>query len=195
MGLAIRIANTNDAPGIRTIYAPFITQTAVSFEMEVPTVAEFESRISGLLQNLPWLVCEVDGVIAGYAYGSDHRARAAYQWSKEVSVYVHPDYHKRGIANGLYTSLLAVLKAQGVCNVLAGITLPNEASTRFHEQYGFTSVGVYHRVGYKMGQWHDTAWHELPLSHEEPAALIPLPQMPETVVVEALRTGLTCIKA
>lgn len=164
----IRSATLDDAPALLEIYRPFIENTAVSFETQVPTVDEFAARVEKALNGWAWLVAEVDGQIAGYAYGGTHRERAAYRWSVETSVYLHSDFHRRGIARLLYSQLFDVLAEKGYCNAYAGATLPNDASIGFHRSMGFEWVGVFKRVGWKFGRWHDVAWMQRVL-RETPA--------------------------
>jgi phosphinothricin acetyltransferase len=104
---------------------------------------------------LPWLAFDSDGAVLGFAYASPHRARAAYRWSVDSSVYVRSGTRHRGIAKALYGALFELLRRQGYVNVYAGITLPNPASVRLHESTGFSLVGTYARVGFKFGRWHD----------------------------------------
>jgi L-amino acid N-acyltransferase YncA len=170
----IRPARPSDAPDILAIYAPFVTDTVVSFEFEPPDVEEIRRRVGETLDRWPWLVWEQDGSVRGYAYGSGHRARAAYQWCVEVSVYVHPDTRRSGIARRLYAELFDRLRRQGFYNAYAGITLPNEASVGFHEAMGFQPIGVYPRIGYKFGRWHDVAWWSLRLREDEGEPTSPL---------------------
>lgn len=157
----IRLAQAKDTAAIVGIYAPYILNTTTSFEMKVPTITEFQKRIDKVQALTPWLICTIDHVVAAYAYASEHRSRQAYQWTREVSVYVHPDYQKRKIATALYTALIDLLKLQGFSNVLAGITLPNPKSIAFHQNFGFQLIGTYHNTGFKMGQYRDVAWFEL----------------------------------
>lgn len=159
----IRLASGHDAEEIRAVYAPVVERTIISFEVEPPTADEMRRRISRTLERLPWLVCERQGRVAGYAYASEHSARAAYQWSVDVSAYVHEREHRRGVGRALYTSLFAVLVLQGFYNAYAGISLPNPASVGLHEAMGFQPVGIYHSVGYKLGAWHDVGWWGLSL--------------------------------
>lgn len=166
--LLMRSATLDDAPALLEIYRPFIENTAVSFETQVPTVDEFAARVEKALKGWAWLVAEVDGQIAGYAYGGTHRERAAYRWSVETSVYLHSDFHRRGIAKLLYSQLFDVLAKKGYCNAYAGATLPNDASIGFHRSMGFEWVGVFKRVGWKFGRWHDVAWMQRVL-RETPA--------------------------
>jgi L-amino acid N-acyltransferase YncA len=163
MTAVIRLATADDAPGVQAIYAPIVRETAISFELEPPTVAEMQQRIVKTLEHWPWLVCEPRGNILGYVYASQHRTRAAYQWSVDVSVYVHPNARRLGVGQALYRSLFALLALQGFYNAYAGITLPNPASVGLHESLEFHSVGVYRAVGYKLGAWHDVGWWQLTL--------------------------------
>jgi phosphinothricin acetyltransferase len=160
----IRLALPTDSAAIADIYAPVVIGTATSFEAMPPDAEEMARRIASLSSRYPWLVCNEDGAILGYAYASGHRDRAAYEWSVEVSAYVHPLAHRRGIGKALYTSLFSILALQGFRNAYAGITLPNPASEALHKAVGFTSVGVYRGIGYKHGAWHDVVWLERPLA-------------------------------
>jgi len=171
MTIQIRLASTTDASQILDIYAPIVQHTPTSFEQIVPEVDDIAGRITKTLQQYPWLVCEIDGQIAGYAYGSAFRSRAAYQWTTEVTSYVHPDYHRRGIGRGLYASLFAILREQGYCNAVSVITVPNDASVGLHEAMGFEPIGMFRNMGYKLARWHDTGWWQL--------ALRPMPDQPQ----------------
>ena len=163
MTLLIRLASAQDTGQIQAIYSPIVSQTAISFETEPPTVDEMQRRIKNTLENLPWLVCAQGEKILGYAYAGQHRARAAYRWSVDVSVYIHPQARRRGIGHGLYCSLFKILTLQGFYNAYAGIALPNPASVGLHESLGFKPIGIYNAVGYKLGAWHDVGWWHLPL--------------------------------
>ena len=153
----LRLAVVRDAAAMLAIYAPIVSDTIISFELEPPSLAEMERRIASAESQWPWLVCERAGELIGYAYASQHRVRAAYQWSADTSVYVRADARRGGIARALYASLFEILALQGYYNAYAGITLPNPASVGFHEAMGFTLVGV-PQVGYKLGAWHDVGW-------------------------------------
>ena len=159
----IRLATEGDAEQIAAIYAPNVTDTIISFELEPPTADEMRRRIEITLQRYPWLVCERQGRLLGYAYAGAHRSRAAYQWSVDVSVYVHEEARRTGVGRALYASLFAALEHQGFYNAYAGATLPNPASVGLHEGVGFRRVGVYRGVGYKLGGWHDVVWWHRPL--------------------------------
>jgi phosphinothricin acetyltransferase len=157
----IRLATAADAAQVQAIYAPVVRDTPISFEAEPPGVDEMRRRIvTNLEHERPWLVAELDGMVAGYVYASQHRERAAYRWCADVSVYVHESARRRSVGRALYTSLFAVLALQGFHNLYAGATLPNPASVALHESLGFRPVGVYHSTGYKLGAWHDVIWWE-----------------------------------
>lgn len=160
----IRLAEPGDGPALAEIYRPAVTDNATSFELDPPDGAEMASRAAKCMERSPWLVYERDGRVVGYAYGGMHRERAAYQWSIEVSAYVHHDFHKQGIGRALYTSLFAALIVQGYRNAYAGVTLPNDASVALHTAVGFTPVGMYRGIGYKQGAWHDVGWFERALA-------------------------------
>lgn len=159
--LTIRLVHPEDYSGILDIYAPYIQHTAISFEYKVPSFLDFSMRIEEVLAFHPWLVAEINDQIIGYAYAGKHRARKAYQWSAESSVYIAENYHGKGIGKVLYQTLFQVLRLQGIVNVYAGITLPNIKSESFHKAMGFTPVGIYHAVGYKFEKWHDVLWMEM----------------------------------
>jgi L-amino acid N-acyltransferase YncA len=159
----IRMARESDGSAILAIYAPFCEKSAVSFETIAPFPEEIARRIRETLSKFPWLVAESEGKVAGYAYASSHRQRAAYRWSVETTVYVSDGQRRDGIGRALYQNLFALLRRQGFFNAFAGITLPNPASVGFHEALGFKPVGVYRKVGYKMGTWHDVGWWQLEL--------------------------------
>ena len=149
-------------------------------------------RVHSTLETHPWLVCTHDDRVLGYAYATRHRARHAYQWSTEVSVYVDAAAHRRGVARLLYESLFDVLRRQGFANVYAGITLPNAASVAFHHALGFEPIGTYRRVGYKNGNWHDVVWLGLRLESapsSAPAPPIPFPELTDDVDWSGYRRG------
>jgi phosphinothricin acetyltransferase len=162
-GTMIRLAGPGDAAQVAAIYAPHVTGASTSFEYAPPDAAEMAARIASTLAHMPYLVLETGSEVLGFAYASKHRERAAYQWSVDVSVYVRPDAHRRGVGRALYESLFALLRLQGFYAAHAGITLPNPASVGLHEALGFRPVGVYRSVGFKRGAWHDVGWWQLPL--------------------------------
>ena len=162
----IRLAERDDASEIAEIYRPFCEDSCVSFETEAPGAAEMEARIERIKARYPWLVCELDGMISGYAYASQHRERAAYRWTVEVTVYVHREHRGKGVGRLLYSELFGRLRTQGFFKAYAGILVPNPGSQAFHEAMGFTLVGVYRKIGYKLGGWRDVGWWELALQPE-----------------------------
>jgi L-amino acid N-acyltransferase YncA len=168
---SIHLATREDAALIAAIYAPHCSSTAVSFEVDAPSADEIAKRIAATTAQYPWLVLADDGVVAGYAYASRHRDRAAYQWSVDVAVYVDRAHHRRGVGRALYTTLFELLRHQRYFKAYGGITLPNPSSVGLHEAVGFTLVGVYRGVGYKLGAWHDVAWFQKVLQpeHDAPA--------------------------
>ena len=161
--IRIREAHSDDAEQIAAIYAPYVRDTAISFEVEPPSPGEMGTRLKAVAATYPWLVSADGDALLGYAYASRHRERAAYQWSVDVSVYIRTDAHRRGLGRALYATLLPLVTAQGYCNAYGGITLPNASSVGLHESMGFTPIGVYRAVGYKLGAWHDVGWWELTL--------------------------------
>ncbi len=177
--LELRSARPRDAAAMLEIYRPSVEQSGISFEFEVPSEDEFAERIRTTLKRFPWLVAigqQQDSATAttsaadsmlGYAYSGPHRARDAYQWSCEVSAYVVSSAHRLGVGRRLYQELFARLEAQGYRNAYAGITLPNDPSQAFHAALGFQPIGVYPRVGWKLGQWRDVAWWGLELGEKE----------------------------
>lgn len=166
MNAGIRLAERRDVPGILEIYAPFVLKTAVTFEEEVPDAESFWERMKGIMAELPFLVCEIDEKIAGYAYASAYRPRVSYRWSREVSVYVHPDFRRHRVAHALYTSLNEMVRFQGIADLLAVITVPNDSSVTFHKHFGYRKCAEFRNVGYKLNQWQRVDWFELFLQDE-----------------------------
>ena len=165
----IRDAVPGDAAALLDIYRPFVTDTAVSFELVPPSATEFRDRIAEAQTKWAWLLAMHEDAPVGYAYASAFRTRAAYQWTVETSAYVHPKHRGKGVARQLYRRLLSRLAEMGYCNAYAGIALPNDGSIAFHRALGFTPVGVFHRGGWKFGKWHDISWWETKLRDEPPA--------------------------
>jgi L-amino acid N-acyltransferase YncA len=163
----IRDAVAADAERCAAIYAPYVRDTAISFESEPPSAAEMAERIAAAQRSHAWLILEDDGQVVGYAYGGPFMARAAYQWSTGVSVYLDPARHGRGGGRALYEALFDRLAARGHRTALAGIALPNDGSTGLHRALGFELVGTYRRVGWKLGRWHDVAWYQRPLGDDD----------------------------
>lgn len=188
--VSIRLASGVDAERVAAIYAPYVAGTAISFEIDPPGPEEMRERIEETLVDLPWLVCERGGEVVGYAYAAHYRTRPAYQWSASVSVYVDSSGHKSGVGRSLYTSLFQVLKLQGLHNLFAGITLPNDASVGLHKSLGFRQIALERSVGYKMGAWHDVSIWQLPL-RESTSAPEPTVVLKRLIGSEELRVALT----
>jgi phosphinothricin acetyltransferase len=174
----IRPATLEDAPQVAAIYGPFCEGSCVSFESRAPDPAEMAARIGRTTGCLPWLVEESAGQVLGYAYASPHRERAAYRWVVEVSVYVHELHRGRGVGRALYRDLLGRLRDQGFYKAYAGILVPNPPSQAFHESLGFTLVGIYRGVGYKLGAWRDVGWWQYVLRPESADPAEPLAPYP-----------------
>lgn len=197
MSAAIRLATEHDVDQIAAIYAPIVRDTVISFEFEPPSVDEMRQRIRSITQQFPWLVCDREGEVLGYAYAGKHRERAAYQWSADVSVYAHERARRAGVGRALYTSLFAVLALQGYYNAYAGATLPNAGSVALHESLGFERVGVYRSVGFKAGKWHDVAWWQRSIQPRSdapapPRSITEVRNLPEYQT--ALETGLPLLR-
>lgn len=177
--MIIRLARPADAQGILDIYAHYIRDTSLTFELEVPPADDFARRIEQYLAYAPWLVAEADGRVAGYAYASRHRERAGYQWSAECSIYMHADFTGTSTATLVYQALFKILRWQGFRNVYAVINLPNDRSVRFHEKLGFNYRFTFENVGYKLGQWKNVGWWLLQLNDysEEPAPPVPFSEL------------------
>ena len=168
----IRPAASTDAAAIRAIYAPFVESTAVSFETEVPSLETFEATMATSIY--PWLVYERDGAVVGYAKSSRFHERASYVWSVEVSIYLAEPARGSGAGKRLMTQLLDELREQGYANAFAGTTLPNDASVALFESLGFTRCALQKKVGYKLGEWHDVGWWQMPLRDYS----VPPPEVP-----------------
>lgn len=162
--MSIRPATERDVPRILEIYAPYVENTAVSFEYTVPTPAAFTERFLKITARFPWLVWEENGVVLGYAYGSLPFERAAYQWSAAASVYLCAEAQGRGIGKALYAALERLLRLQGYRKVYAVITTANEASVAFHRAVGYRHTGTMPACGYKFGKWYGTVWMEKELN-------------------------------
>jgi L-amino acid N-acyltransferase YncA len=159
----VRTASARDAAACLAIYRPYVENTVISWEIEVPTVAEMADRITSACEAHEWLVLERDGQIIGFAYAHALRRLASYQWSTETGVYIDLNHHRTGAGRQLYAQLLRRLGERGYLRAFAGITQPNEASNEFHRSFGFQDAGLYRRVEWKHNSWHDVAWMQLDL--------------------------------
>ena len=157
----VRLARSKDASQITEIYNFYIENTHLTFETELVTSAEMQKRISEITENCPFFVAEENGEILGYAYAARYKARQAYRHSVEISVYVKNGRNRKGIGKSLYRALLKELSAADIHAIIAGIALPNEASIRFHENFGFAKVAHFQEVGFKFGKWIDVGYWEL----------------------------------
>ena len=176
--MKLRAATSDDAAAIAGIYAHFVTGSVVSFETDPPDEAAMRARIEAGGGLYPWLVGESeDGSVLGYAYAARFRERPAYRFTVETSVYLRAGAAGRGLGRKLYEPLLAMLEGQGFTQAIAAITLPNEASVRLHERLGFESAGVYRKVGWKLGAWHDVGLWQKALA---PAGTPPAEPVPST---------------
>jgi L-amino acid N-acyltransferase YncA len=160
----IRDAEPRDAAACAAIYAPYVRDTAITFESAPPSPAEVARRIAAAQRSHAWVVLDEGGRVVGYAYGGPYKQRAAYQWSCEVSVYVELGRHRGGAGRALYEALFARLAERGYRMLVAGMTLPNDASVGLHRAMGFEPIGTYRRIGWKRGAWHDVAWAQRPLA-------------------------------
>jgi L-amino acid N-acyltransferase YncA len=184
------LARVGDARAIADIYAPYVRDTIVSFETEVPDATEIAARMGRIEKQYPWLTASTDGRLVGYAYACENRSRAAYRWSVDAAVYLDASAQRRGIGSALYRRLFALLRMQGYVSAFAGISLPNPASIGLHEAMGFALIGVHRNVGYKLGAWRDVGWWQRglcdpPRAPTEPIAIGAL----EPAVVEAILAG------
>ena len=160
----IRPVQLSDADQIAEIYNYYVSETVITFEEDLVSVEEFQTRIQKVLDvGMPWLVAEVDGQIRGYAYAGKWRERVAYQFSVESAVYVSHSQHGQGIGSSLYSALLDELEKLGMHCVLGGIALPNPDSVRLHERLGFKKVAHHSEVGRKFDQWIDVGFWQLQL--------------------------------
>lgn len=158
--MLIRPATIEDAAGILAVYATYILNTTITYEYEVPTLQNFKERIQKIMKFYPYLVCESEGEIVGYAYASQHMERAAFKWGAEISIYMKEGYHGSGIASELYEQIIAILYKQGVYKVYALIDSPNEKSERFHIKRGFKEIACLPHTAYKLGRWCDMKYYE-----------------------------------
>jgi len=169
----IRLATPDDAEAVASIYAYYVANTPISFEVAPPSADEVRGRIERTMQRFPYLVSETEDRVMGFAYAGRHHERAAYDWSCEVSVYVANGMHRRGVGRALYAALLSLLRRLGYYNALAGITVPNDGSIGLHTAMGFRDAGLNRNVGYKDGRWWDVAYMEVSLQQTYPEKVEP----------------------
>ncbi len=169
-----RVAKTEDAADLLSVYAPYVRETAITFEYDVPTIPEFSARVRETLIRFPYLVAERDGHIVGYAYAGAFHPRRAYAWCAEISVYLSQKARGGGLGKSLVSQLEFLLKRQGFCNAYACVAVPRGAdsyldtnSLDFHTHIGYETIGRFHRCGLKFGRWYDMVWMEKILQTEE----------------------------
>ncbi|MDO4454476.1 MAG: GNAT family N-acetyltransferase [Eubacteriales bacterium] len=160
MSEGIRAAQKKDLQAMLGIYAPYVENTAVTFEYDIPSIEEFENRFQKITDFFPWLVYEEDSKVLGYAYAGTFHERKAFQWDAELSIYLSEEAHRRGIGKKLYSELFSILEEQGIYTLYAHITYPNDDSIAFHKAMGFQKIAHFPKTGYKMGKWRDTIFME-----------------------------------
>ena len=175
--ITIRIARESDTDELLAIYAPYVKETAITFEYTVPTLEEFRERMTKTLMKYPYLVAVQETEILGYAYASEFKNRAAYDWAVETTIYVKQDSRKSGVGKKLYQALEEVLKQQHICNLYACIAYPNPGSIGFHERLGYQTIGHFSKCGYKFETWYDMIWMEKMIAEHD---LYPEPFKPIT---------------
>lgn len=156
--MIIRPVLPSDAKELLAIYAPYVTDATITFEYDIPSISEFTNRIKNISKSFPYLVAEENGKILGYAYASTYYARASYDWTCELSIYLDKDVRSKKIGSQLYDTLEKELVNQGYVNLLACISLPNDISIAFHKKRGFNQVAHFPKIGFKFEQWHDIVW-------------------------------------
>jgi phosphinothricin acetyltransferase len=184
----LRLAEEADAAEIAGIYAHYVSETPITFEVEPPTADEIGNRIRSTSAEYPYIVCVSNDKIIGYAYAHRQKERAAYGWNAELSVYIDGAYQRGGIGKALYGALIDILRLQNVQNVYGGVTVPNMNSEKLHEHLGFVRLGTYHQTGYKLGRWHDVALFEKAIGEHgaDPKPFVPLKNLDQDAVGEML---------
>ena len=183
----IRFAAPEDSRELLRIYARYIA-TPITFEYALPTEQEFADRIRAISECYPYILCEENGKITGYAYACGYRTREAYQWDAEASVYIDQGFTSRGLGKMLYRILIELLRLQGVKTLYGGVVTPNIKSEALHKSLGFQIIGTARNTGYKNGKWHDVAWFEKQISEYAPSPrpIVPISRLPHEQVQEIL---------
>lgn len=191
MNAKIRLADEKDIEDILGIYAPYIKDTTITFEYEVPTIEEFKKRFYTVTDNYPYLVCTIDDKVVGYAYSSKHAERSAYMWDADFSIYINESYISYGIGKAFYTALIEISKLQNIKNVYGGVTENNIKSEKLHEHFGFKKAGVFHKTGYKFGKWLDVIWYEKDITESDkaPKPIIPIKNINSADIQSILNTS------
>ena len=187
----LRLGRESDTAAILGIYAPYIENTPITFETDVPALESFEARLRGYQEAYPLIVAERNGVLAGYAYAHRCGERAAYAWNAELSVYLNPRFQGAGIGRALCKTLIELLTEQGIRNVFSLITVPNAASIGLHESMGFTYMGTQKQAGYKCGAWHDVAWYQKQIGSfsGSPEPIVPTSELDKQLVENILESA------
>ena len=165
--MPVRSVRFEDAYSILEIYAPYVSDTSITFEIDVPSIKEMQKRVKNISSVFPWFVYEEGNEIKGYAYATKHRERAAYRWSVDFTVYVRMDSQHRGIGKTLFSKLIESVSVLGYYNAFGVITIPNDKSIALHESFGFINAGIKKNCGYKLGKWHDVGVWQLKLRDAE----------------------------
>ena len=188
--MIFRTARPDDASALAAIHLPYVRDTAVTFQYELPDEAFFLHKMEDLAA-FPFLVCEEDGQVRGFAYASPLRSKEAYQWDAETTIYLDPAFRARGAGTGLYARLLALLRAQGYMAAYACVTVPNPASDALHRRFGFAEVGRFPAAGFKLGAWHDVVWLRLALDvcGTAPEKPVPFGALPRATIDRILQGG------
>jgi phosphinothricin acetyltransferase len=183
MANEVRLAQIADAEAILSIYAPYVEKTAITLTSAIPTLEDVVLKMLEVKRRFPYLVCELDGQVVGFAFGDWVQQHEAYRWNADMSVYIDPRFQGQGVATALYTAIIPLLKAQGYCNIYAVIALPNDASVALHKHFGFSEQSVNKANAYKLGEWRDVLWMEYripgafdPAKHGHPVPLVDVNQ-------------------
>jgi len=154
------LAKVEDCSDILDIYAPYVEETAITFEYSVPSLEEYKDRLTKIIGKYPFILCKINGETVGFAYANRQKERSAYQWNAELSIYVKMGFYQKGIGTALYNALIRILTQQNIKNIYGCVTIPNEKSEKLHAHFGFKSLGIYHKTGYKFDRWYDVVWFE-----------------------------------
>ena len=188
--VSIRFADPNrDAAAILAVYAPYIEKTAITFETEVPSLESFTRRVKDIAGEFPYLLLEVDGKLAGYAYAHRQAERAAFAWNAELSIYLEERFTGMGLGLPLYRLLEELLEMQGYINFFGLITASNAASIAMHTKMGYRLVGMHDHTGYKFGQWHDVAWMHRRVHEGTPRQIVPVHALDGRMVREKIEAA------
>lgn len=159
----IRKIQKEDIQSVLDIYTPYILNTAITYEYEVPSIESFTKRVDNIIKQYPYLVCECNGKVIGYAYASSYHSRTAFNWDCELSIYIDQSFCGKGLGKRLYSVLIDFITNQGYYNAYGVVNYPNQSSERMHEYFGFKNVGIHSNVGYKFNKWHSLVYYLKPL--------------------------------